>query len=317
LLGTDTGNVGIDILDPRNDKELEVVAYQSIPVTKNGLISVSFNGSSLIASAIVNDMNGAIVAPILSRPVSGYDLQPPVTTPDVAGTSGQNDWYTSDVTVSFTADDGNGMGVKATTYSLDNGPWQTYDSASPIVIMTEGAHTLQYYSTDFFGNKETTKTFNFSIDATPIANAGSNQTVRFGSNVTLNGSASTDPDNGPLPLSFFWTQTAGNNVNLSGSDTANPKFTPTVKGLFTFGLVVNDGLDNSTSASVNITVPTLGDIDLDGDVDSNDLSRITSTLNKPANGPNDLRDINGDMKLDALDTRKLVLLCTRPRCATQ
>ena len=82
-------------------------------------------------------------------------------------------------------------------------------------------------------------------------------------------------------------------------------------------MVVNDGLDNSTSASVKITVPALGDIDLDGDVDNNDLSKITSVLNKPANGPNDLRDINGDMKLDALDTRKLVLLCTRPRCATQ
>jgi hypothetical protein len=151
----------------------------------------------------------------------------------------------------------------------------------------------------------------------PTANAGPDQTVRLGSQVTLNGSGSSDPDNSPSPLSFAWTKTAGPNASLTGTTTAKPSFTPYVNGLYTFGLVVNDGLANSTSASVNITVPRLGDIDLDGDVDNNDLSRITTTLNKPANGPNDLRDINGDMKLDALDTRKLVLLCTRQRCATQ
>jgi len=151
----------------------------------------------------------------------------------------------------------------------------------------------------------------------PTANAGSYQTVRLGSLVTLNGSASSDTDNAPSPLSYVWTKTAGSSVSLTGATTAKPQFTPTVKEFYTFGLIVNDGLDNSTSASVKITVPTLGDIDLDGDVDSNDLAKITAALNKPANGPNDLRDINGDMKLDALDTRKLVLLCTKPRCATQ
>lgn len=151
----------------------------------------------------------------------------------------------------------------------------------------------------------------------PIANAGPDQTVRLGSLVTLNGSASTDPDNGPSSLSYAWTQTDGPGISLTDAATAGPKFTPSVKGFYTFNLVVNDGESDSPSASVKITVPTLGDIDLDNDVDSNDLARITAVLNKPANGPNDLRDINGDMKIDALDSRKLVLLCTKPRCATQ
>ncbi len=94
------------------------------------------------------------------------DNQAPTTTHSVEGTTGQNGWYTSDVTVSLSATDGSGVGVKATSYSLDNSPWQTYDSASPIVIMTEGIHTLQFYSTDFFGNKEETRTLILKIDKT-------------------------------------------------------------------------------------------------------------------------------------------------------
>ena len=66
---------------------------------------------------------------------------------------------------------------------------------------------------------------------------------------------------------------------------------------------------------MTIKVPLLGDINGDGVVDSIDLNLILSVLNKPANGPNDLRDLNGDGKIDALDSRKLVTLCTRARCA--
>lgn len=61
----------------------------------------------------------------------------------------------------------------------------------------------------------------------------------------------------------------------------------------------------------------LGDIDLDGDVDSDDLSLLLAALNTLANGANDLRDLNGDGKINVLDARTLVTLCTRPRCATR
>ncbi|CAA9890361.1 conserved hypothetical protein [Candidatus Methylobacter favarea] len=64
-----------------------------------------------------------------------------------------------------------------------------------------------------------------------------------------------------------------------------------------------------------ITFKTLGDIDQDGDIDRSDLARITAALNQPADGPDDLRDLNGDLSIDALDARKLVLLCTQPQCA--
>jgi hypothetical protein len=61
-----------------------------------------------------------------------------------------------------------------------------------------------------------------------------------------------------------------------------------------------------------------GDVDRDGDVDLRDLSFITSAIQQRAlvNG-DDERDLNHDLRIDALDQRVLVTLCTRPRCATQ
>ena len=137
--------------------------------------------------------------------------------------------------------------------------------------------------------------------------------------VTLNGAASNDPDNAPWPLTFAWAQTVGTgaNVSLTGATTATPKFTPGVKGIYTYSLAVNDGRDSSPTASVKITVPTLGDIDLDGDVDKNDLVKIRAARYNPANGSNDLRDINGDGKITTLDVRLAKRLCTRRECANE
>ena len=88
----------------------------------------------------------------------------------------------------------------------------------------------------------------------PVANAGSNQTATVGTQVTLNGTESSDPDNGPSPLTFLWTQTSGPAVMLTGANTATPSYTPTVAGTYVFSLVVNDGAVNSTPTSVTITV---------------------------------------------------------------
>ncbi len=191
----------------------------------------------------------------------------------------------------------------------------TYDALNRLSRVHYENGTVIQYSYDAAGNR--TSQVVTVPNQPPVANAGPNRTVRFGSLVTLNGSASSDPDNGPGPLTYSWQKISGPAVSLSGATTAIPTFTPTVAGTYTFSLVVNDGQDNSLAANVTITVPILGDIDGDGDVDSNDLSRITSVLNTNASGPNDLRDLNGDGRIDALDSRKLVTLCTRPRCATQ
>lgn len=90
----------------------------------------------------------------------------------------------------------------------------------------------------------------------PTADAGSAQTVEEGSQVTLNGSASTDSD-GTI-ASYAWSQTGGTAVGLSSATVVSPTFTAPVVNAnedLTFSLTVqdNDGA-NSAASTVTITV---------------------------------------------------------------
>ena len=91
----------------------------------------------------------------------------------------------------------------------------------------------------------------------PVANAGSDQTVAEEVTVTLNGSSSTDPDDGIA--SYQWTQTGGTSVTLSGSTTVNATFTAPIVGsggaALTFQLTVTDtgGLQSTDICIVNVT----------------------------------------------------------------
>jgi hypothetical protein len=102
----------------------------------------------------------------------------------------------------------------------------------------------------------------------PTANAGASQTVASGATVTLNGSASSDPD-GTI-AGYAWTQTLGGAVSLSSSTTAQPTFVaPTVTSATTlsFSLVVTDNAGAaSTASSVSVTVnpPLVGNGNVSG-----------------------------------------------------
>ena len=63
--------------------------------------------------------------------------------------------------------------------------------------------------------------------------------------------------------------------------------------------------------------PTMpGDLDDDKDVDRDDLTYLLGFRNQPASACPDC-DLDEDGTITALDARKLVLLCTRARCATE
>jgi hypothetical protein len=94
------------------------------------------------------------------------------------------------------------------------------------------------------------------INQPPVADAGPDQYVDTGVIVTLDGSASNDPES-DYPLSYLWMQTSGPDVTLSDPTSISPTFTaPSEPVIFIFTLTVTDslGLADSTPDEVRIMV---------------------------------------------------------------
>ena len=111
------------------------------------------------------------------------------------------------------------------------------------------------------GSKDTDETKVKVLDKkndSPTADAGPDQNVNEETTVTLDGSNSSDPDDGIK--SYLWKQITGPSVNLSDPQTAQPTFTsPGVAGnksiSLTFELTVTDfgGLLDTDTTVVNVT----------------------------------------------------------------
>ncbi|WP_026376357.1 PKD domain-containing protein [Aestuariibacter salexigens] len=98
------------------------------------------------------------------------------------------------------------------------------------------------------------------VNDAPTANAGVDQVVDEQSEVTLNGSGSSD-DDGNID-SYEWQQTSGTDVTLSDSAVANPTFTaPDISEdeTLTFELTVTDNEGASDTDSVDVQVTAIID----------------------------------------------------------
>jgi predicted secreted protein len=89
----------------------------------------------------------------------------------------------------------------------------------------------------------------------PVADAGAAQAVAAGASVTLDGSASRDPD-GTITR-WAWTQTGGTAVQLAGASTARPTFVApgvTAATTLSFSLAVTDDAGATGTDAVTVSV---------------------------------------------------------------
>lgn len=89
----------------------------------------------------------------------------------------------------------------------------------------------------------------------PVANAGTSQSVPWGTIVTLDGSGSSDANGDPL--TYQWslaTRPTGSSATISTPTAMAPTFIPDLPGLYVAQLVVNDGFVNSDPSTVQVQV---------------------------------------------------------------
>jgi hypothetical protein len=133
------------------------------------------------------------------------DITPPITNATVSGTMGQNNWYVSNVQVTLTATDFKWpMGVNYTMYKVDNGAWTVY--GAPIVVSTDGQHTVSYYSVDLAipPNTEETKEVSFKMDKTaPVFTNYSFTPLNFMKNKWLCSATVEDATSGVVLVEFY------------------------------------------------------------------------------------------------------------------
>ncbi|MFZ6011867.1 MAG: PKD domain-containing protein, partial [Bacteroidota bacterium] len=80
----------------------------------------------------------------------------------------------------------------------------------------------------------------------PVAKAGENATGTAGSPVTLNASASTDPDDDALSYTWQWlSKPQGSKAIIHAFDSVMANFTPDLAGQYIIRLVVSDNIDSS------------------------------------------------------------------------
>ena len=97
-------------------------------------------------------------------------------------------------------------------------------------------------------------------NSAPVANAGPDQIGISAGSVTLDGSASYDPENDPI--TYQWSQIAGPTVTLAAPTAAKTSFTAAAGQTYVFRLTVTDpgGLTSSATTRVTSISPTAAQV---------------------------------------------------------
>lgn len=131
-------------------------------------LAVTGDGYAMIGSSMLDPdykLTGKIAIHFMKafddvEPV--HDTTAPVTECSLEGTSGDNGWFASSVTVTLTPTDEGGSLLDETVYRFETGPTFTYSGS--FTIHEQGQTTIYFKSRDRAGNEEEEKSVTFGID---------------------------------------------------------------------------------------------------------------------------------------------------------
>ena len=259
------------------DPENEAISYawsqtagRTVTLSSTTAASPTFTAPQVVTS------NGTLTFSLI---VTAGSKSSTADTVDVTITPGTNDSPTANagsdqssvaegatVTLSGSGSDPEGVALSyawnqtgGRTVSLSSSTAASPMFTAPQVVTANASLTFSLTVSDGV-NTSTADTVTVAItpgtNDAPTANAGADQSVSEAATVTLNGTASTDPE--AQSLSYSWSQTSGATVTLSSTTAASPTFTAPSQlasnASLVFSLTVSDGTNTSTADTVTVTV---------------------------------------------------------------
>lgn len=153
-------------------------------------------------------------------------------------------------------------------FNYNNPTWSGTDTTCTIDGLTP--NTYYFVARAFKGNDQSGDSnevfYKVVINQPPVADAGADLAVTANTKVTMDGSASSDPEGDTV--SYQWVQTSGPTVNLANAASATPTFTaPNVANLSTlnFDLTVSDAQGLKSNDTCKVTVLPVAALDSDND----------------------------------------------------
>jgi len=251
--------LGVDYIDYKIDQEDWKRYTSPFTIPDEGEHTISYRSVDVIG--IVEEVKSLSVCVDNASPITGDDFE-------------DDKWYNKDITVTLTATD-NLSGVSKTYYRINDKQF----TGNRITITEDGIYRVEYWSVDNLGNIEEHHLIpQIRLDKTPpIANAGSDQVTDEGTEVTFDGSNSSDNLSGIV--SYGWDLNDPTTV-----EGVKVKHTYGDNGGFTVTLTVYDAAGNSATDTAIVTVrnvPPKVDVGDDKVVDENSAVIFEGSFSDP------------------------------------
>jgi len=243
LAASDTGGSGVK------------ASYYTIDGTQHTYTApfiISSQGSHAVTYWSVDKAGNTEIAKTCTVKI---DTTRPTTT--VSGTD--VNWHKTPVTVTLTASDAGGSGVKATYYTID-GTQHTY--AAPFAISSQGSNTVTYWSVDNADNTEIAKSATVNIDTTGPVTAAKAAKGKAGHALKLSYQISDNLSPTATGVKLVVKNSDGKVVKTLACGTQSvtvwhtASWTPKAKGTYSYAVYAKDLAGNvqSTAGSAKIRV---------------------------------------------------------------